>query len=345
MNIIDCYDIIEVSSFAKFMNFLKKKEITNPDFSVVSKIGANANLLDIASFNTEYAVDIYRRVKEIPGTKTCNQIGALLGMIISSPINDDYCNILTAVDLESGKDVMVKVLREPEDAKKKVQIRNEIDACTLFKHAGIVPMECREVDITKELAAIASCRVGNYNVIVMPWYKTTLHVYPKCNYPKIATQGEKILNAVLLIHEKGWVHMDIKELNVFVDENSNWYLGDFGSCVKINEAHTSSTCSFWYEEYVMSAKGETKYDFFMLLIMILMQTLNNPGSYITEFYDTGCSHANFHKVIKYAENFNADDGVKSLINKICIRLQNSLKVGEYEKLMGDDEVMPPLESV
>lgn len=53
--------------------------------------------------------------------------------------------------------------------------------------------------------------------------------------------AQQMLAAVNFIHQTGWVHMDLKESNVFVDHEGDWFVGDFGSCVKHGAPVTSTT--------------------------------------------------------------------------------------------------------
>ena len=66
------------------------------------------------------------------------------------------------------------------------------------------------------------------------------------------------------MHKKGYVHMDVKAANIFVDFNRRWLLGDFGSCKLIDDKITSSTFMFCYENTSFQ-KAHPKYDLFMLM--------------------------------------------------------------------------------
>ena len=44
-----------------------------------------------------------------------------------------------------------------------------------------------------------------------------------------------MIEAVNYIHSLDLVHMDIKQSNIFVDSEGNWFLGDFGGCVEVGK--------------------------------------------------------------------------------------------------------------
>ena len=58
---------------------------------------------------------------------------------------------------------------------------------------------------------------------------------------ELFARAQALETAVRHVHAVGFVHMDIKEGNVFVDADGAWWLGDFGSCVREGEPITSTT--------------------------------------------------------------------------------------------------------
>jgi len=47
-----------------------------------------------------------------------------------------------------------------------------------------------------------------------------------------------LLHGMQTVHEKGWVHRDVKPDNIFIDQDSNCVLGDFGSVTAAGEIET-----------------------------------------------------------------------------------------------------------
>jgi hypothetical protein len=61
--------------------------------------------------------------------------------------------------------------------------------------------------------------------------------------------------------------MDVKEGNIFIDVKGTWWLGDFGSCVYVNDPVTSTTISC-YPVNVIGLPAKFRYDFYMLCVAL-----------------------------------------------------------------------------
>ncbi|CAD8067749.1 unnamed protein product [Paramecium sonneborni] len=94
----------------------------------------------------------------------------------------------------------------------------------------------------REIAALSSLKGQNHIVplqkvifekgcvyIVLPFYPYNLYEHIKrnseINYKKVFKQ---LLLGVYNIHKQGFMHRDLKPLNILVDENQNVYISDFG---------------------------------------------------------------------------------------------------------------------
>lgn len=55
-----------------------------------------------------------------------------------------------------------------------------------------------------------------------------------------------IINGVLHIHSKGMIHRDLKPSNIFIDDNGDLLVGDFGLCVDKNKPGESFVGTFQY---------------------------------------------------------------------------------------------------
>jgi len=115
-----------------------------------------------------------------------------------------------------------------------------------------VTMKQEKTDEKKELLGI-----------VMPRFVTTLGKAPQIPLTTILTQGTRILNAVKTVHSRGYVHLDIKPDNIFIDQKGNWFLGDFGSC-KPAGAIISSSTPMYYPLKLRGLSADKSYDMFML---------------------------------------------------------------------------------
>lgn len=173
--------------------------------------------------------------------------------------------------------------------------------------------------IDAETARNANCRVGVSSVLVMPWYTNTLNKYPSSDLEWIAVEGTRIMNALEYIHSQGYVHLDVKATNIFVTHDCKWFLGDFGSCKPIGDKVTSSTFHFCYEDIAFKP-ASVSYDWFMFLVLLLIETLENRSSYLDLLYLTAESRfADFDKVIKYAKRYVDSPTIGKLIEALLTK--------------------------
>ena len=153
----------------------------------------------------------------------------------------------------------------------------------------------------------------------MPWYTTTLNKLPTNDFPYLLKQGRRLMNALEYIHAHGFVHMDIKGMNVFVASNGNCFLGDFGSCKPIAELVTSTTFQFYFED-VTSKPADVKYDWFMFMLMILIESLEDRREYPNLFYDnTESRFADRTRVLQFANSLTKDATIGEFIQELILK--------------------------
>lgn len=226
---------------------------------------------------------------------------------------------------------LVKILRVPEGAlsrpTREQDVRNEAQSVK-FIHASIVPMERNTISIDHELAAKANCRVGINEVLVMPWFTSALNKHPSNCLDWIAIQGSRILDALKYLHsysdsysERGYVHMDVKAMDVFVDHTGLCFLGDFGSCKPIGHQITSCSVTFCWED-VRDQSAHPKYDYFMFLLMMLTECLEDRRTYTAMFYEKDSPFASVAKVIEATQSRIALD---STPRALAVLLQEVLE--------------------
>eukprot|EP00198_Chlamydomonas_reinhardtii_P009986 XP_001699323.1 predicted protein [Chlamydomonas reinhardtii] len=89
---------------------------------------------------------------------------------------------------------------------------------------------------------------------------------------------ERMVEALEWIHRKGFVHMDVKADNIFVDAAGRWWLGDFGSAVPKGSAITSTTR--WFAPPAAAKAAATavpEYDWHMLAVALVIEVLRRVG--------------------------------------------------------------------
>ncbi len=190
--------------------------------------------------------------------------------------------ILSAVNAD-GKQLMVKLLKIDPDAlipidERRKLIAMEIAACEILKLSkGDRNVQFIEADVIR-VPIDAKHSPDEIQAIVMPKYLGTVSQSAGFFPATILQQGHEILRALQFIHTCNLVHMDVKGDNVFIDATGKWLLGDFGSCRPIGEDILSTTDMFYISKLV-GAKAHPKYDFFMLLVMLLIESLPNKHDF------------------------------------------------------------------
>ena len=187
-----------------------------------------------------------------------------------------------------GAPLVVKLLR-PGDATPfkardiKTEIKMELDAVRMFgkaheeKKLAIVPMK-----VLKVVTAPAQGRLPAREVdaIVLSKYSSPLaRPSSQLFLEVILEQGRRIQEALAHIHAHhdpgratvGFVHMDVKPANIFIDYNGDWFLADFGSMRDKGDTITSTTPGL-HPKDLRGKEARPAYDFFMLGITLLMAT-------------------------------------------------------------------------
>ena len=299
--------------------------------SVLQRLARNDRNLEVGCVNTELALSTYENVKEAAGTETKSCIGTEIGMKVNGSVFDDFPFILSARNA-ANESKLVKILRVPDGSaslsSRQQDVRYEAESVK-FVHDSIVPMERKTISIDNELARKANCREGDNEVLIMPWYSSTLNKHPSQLLAWIAIEGRRILEALQYLHshpEGGFAHMDVKAMNVFVDHNNRCFLGDFGSCKPLGEPITSCSITFCWED-VRGQQAHPKYDYFMLLLMLLIECLEDRRTYISAFYEQNANFASVAKVVEAAETRIMSDSTPEALQTL---LQEVLdKVSEF----------------
>jgi serine/threonine protein kinase len=172
---------------------------------------------------------------------------------VNGSVFSEFPFILSAHDAADAAKI-VKILRVPDGATnlsiRQQDVIYEAESAK-FLHDAIVPMERKTVVIDSELAAKVNCRVGVFEVLIMPWYTSTLNKHPSNCLDWIGIEGRNIFDALQYLHahpDGGYAHMDGKASNIFVDHANYGFIGDFGSCKPIGKPITSCSTAFCWED-------------------------------------------------------------------------------------------------
>jgi hypothetical protein len=119
--------------------------------------------------------------------------------------------------------------------------------------------------------------------------------------------------------------MDVKAMNVFVDHTGLCFLGDFGSCKPIGHQITSCSVTFCWED-VRNQLAHPKYDYFMFLLMMLTECLEDRRTYTAMFYEKDSPFASVAKVIEATQSRIALDStpraLAALLQEVLEKLRD-----------------------
>ena len=323
---------VEVNRMAKIVESLKKCGINTSNASTASvlvQLARNDRNLEVGSVNTELALSTYENVKEAAGTETKSCIGAEIEMKVNGSVFPEFPFILSAHDAaEAAK--LVKILRVPDGATnlsiRQQDVIYEAESAK-FRHDAIVPMERKTIIIDSELAAKVNCRVGVNEVLIMPWYTSTLNKHPSNCLDWIGIEGRRILDALQYLHahpDGGYAHMDVKAMNIFVDHANHCFIGDFGSCKPIGKPITSCSTTFCWED-VRGQMAHPKYDYFMLLVMVLIECLEDRRTYSTTFYDVDGKFVSIPKIVAAAQSRIMLDSTPTALASLLAEVLHKVK--------------------
>ena len=321
----------------KMVGFLKKYSINTSSpaaAAVLERLSRNDRNLEVGSVSTELAFLTYQRAKDEAGTETKSCIGTELGMKVNGSVFEEFPFILSARDSD-GSAKLVKILRVPEGASqlaiRRLDVTYEAESCK-FVHDAIVPMKRQSIEIDQEMAAKVHCRVGRNEVLIMPWYTSTLNKQPSNCLSWMASQGRRILDALKYLHghpDGGYVHMDVKAMNIFVDHSTRCFLGDFGSCKPIGAPITSCSTAFCWKD-VLRQEAHPKYDYFMFLVMVLIECMEDRRDFRTALYDEGARFVSVEKVFQVARDRLEIESSPPELNELISELLATLALETFE---------------
>ena len=216
----------------------------NPDFevkeSVLSRIVTSPYLCIQAISVTlpEEAYTLYANAENSPQSTTrafAMEYGVMIDGQLLFPGRQ---RALFVRAFENGNVAMV--LKIPHEAS---HVPKE---CLLYEHVGEdakrhdialvpvrnLPLQERSSHCPGTSSPERSLRAG----ILMPNYSYTLHDIPKPISILIATElFNRLSRAIDFLHDRKWLHGDVKSANIFCKDDGHAYLGDYGSSVRYDD--------------------------------------------------------------------------------------------------------------
>ena len=244
---------------ARFEGFLRAAGISRPKLDVMQRLQIQRDTAILSAGSPDEARFWYEWARDLPLSPTRGRFRSATGYMLNGP-SAFAANILLAYD-QFGDEAMFKVMQSADCA--------EVVAARAVS-GGPHLVACELRNATRDDGS-------DFCGLLMPRYGRSLATVPDFVLAEehLLTRAQQLLAAVRHMHGVGFVHMDIKEANVFVGSGGTWWLGDFGSAVHEGAAITSTTRGLhpeledWHLKPQLPA--QRRFDFFMLAALLVRQ--------------------------------------------------------------------------
>jgi len=210
---------------AAFVSLLLQARIT-PKEAVLTRLQQNKDSVFFSATNAEEAKHWYDWAKDLPLSPTRGRFKSRSGYTLNGPWSSYSSTLLTAFD-DQGAAALFKVVPSRADP--------EVVAALALSGGPFV--------VSASFCSATRDDGSEFCGLLMPKYERSLDAAPEVVLPQVVlfSRAKALLDALRHVHAAGFVHMDVKEANVFVDAAGCWALGDFGSAVREGEAIMSTT--------------------------------------------------------------------------------------------------------
>lgn len=166
----------------------------------------------LATSDAENALSLYEDAQLIPGTSTTSILFDQHGLRLNGPFSDQLPPSILTGTRATGQPCIVKLLKALTSSR-----RSEASVCEELQLAAanaadvpVVEAWVHTLTLTKEHGWTVKHGPGEYQVLVMPQYCRVVSDLPELEEAAIADGGTRLVQAIEYIHEKKFVHMDIK---------------------------------------------------------------------------------------------------------------------------------------
>jgi serine/threonine protein kinase len=137
--------------------------------------------------------------------------------------------VLRAVDCDIRREVAVKYLLDPNDARKKARFIEEAQITGQLEHPNIVPVHELGVDAQKHLFFSMKMVRGRSLAQVLREVRDTPRSSEK-EYPlsRLLTMFVNVCHALAYAHSRGVIHRDLKPANIMLGDFGEVYVMDWG---------------------------------------------------------------------------------------------------------------------
>ena len=283
--------------------------------------------MTVAAENVGSAVELYDEMKMLPSTTTTARLKEETQIHLNGPAGAENINIL--IGSRSDKTpVIVKILiATPNHPKLHISTltetcRKEAQVCErLSLSSTTLPF------VLSEVVDIGDAQHVFRKAIVMPTYVRTVADSARLLPASLIDGSKRMVLALNYMHSLDLVHMDVKGSNILIDQAGDWYLGDFGSACDINDPVITTTPSF-YPADLCGLPAHPKYDWFMLLVTILIELMPKKHEWAKELCDSGRNVVTFARVeqslVNAMSSGDVSDPLKSTLSDIAMWAELSL---------------------
>ena len=204
------------------------------------------------------ALSIYEWAKNLPLSPTKGNFLKETGFLLDGPLSSHMGNLFMALG-PTGDAYVLKVVPAEGDP--------EVVAAVALADAPA------EVHLVRSRFCCAQRECGDkFCGLLMPYFTRSLaSAELRLGHDILLARARDLVAAVNYIHSKGFVHMDMKEANIFVDVAGLWWLGDFGSCVVEGSPIRTTTPAYNPRNHAEGLRSEFWYDWHMLATLLLRQ--------------------------------------------------------------------------
>ncbi|KAJ3220777.1 hypothetical protein HK099_004020 [Clydaea vesicula] len=185
----------------------------------------------------------------------------------------------TPIFFANNKNLILKIpVNLNSEKPNECRVCESLELANITDEYNLVPVTAKNIKVQEDSNNEKS-RFFTVWFLVMPKFDHTLADKMKTySDDVILNQTKKLIKSLNYLHNKGFVHMDIKLENIFVKSHSEydsgdkdeWFLGDFGSAVMHNTKIISCTQCFLPNIIYRNAVSHFKYDWWMLGINTLI---------------------------------------------------------------------------
>jgi hypothetical protein len=307
-------------ALSAFKASLARAKINAPQKSVLDTLVRRFPMqMTVAAGDTDSAVELYEELKMLPSTTTTARLKEQTQIHLNGPAGAENINIL--IGSRSDKTpVMVKILIATANHPK-LSFGTLTDACR--KEAQV----CERLGLSSttlpfvqsEVVDIGDSRGVFRKAIVMPTYVRTVADSARLWPASLIDGSKRMVQALNYMHSLNLVHMDVKGSNILIDQAGDWYLGDFGSARDINDVVITTTPSF-YPTDLCGLPALPKYDWFMLLVTILIELMPKKHEWAKKLCETEAKIVTLPLVAQALQNAITSVDVSKLLKPLLSKM-------------------------